>query len=182
MNDIDLISQLYVFRSVPRTEIEALVRLAPPQLFEPHERVFVQGEVANVALLLVDGRLEATVEAGGMIRRVGEVGPGEIVGEQALFHPLARRSATVSATQLSRGLIISRDLLEQSADNLAMVALETYLMGALARRIRSTNRTLMQAWKESKPKQTGSMAGRPPPPKAGSSSLLDNLRRLFGGE
>lgn len=179
MSDVDHISQLYVFRTVPRAEIEALVALAPPQEFHPHSVVFRQGDVADTALLVVDGRLEATVEAGGTIRRVGEVGPGEVVGEQALFHPQARRSATVSALQPSRCLVISRDLMESASDNHAMIALETYLMGSLARRIRSTNRTLLQAWKESNPKPVAAEVVETA--KVQGTSLLDNLRRLFGG-
>ena len=175
MNDVDVISQLYVFRTVPRAEIESLVALAPPQEYPADAVVFRQGDRADVAVLVVDGRLEATVEAGGKVRRVGEIGPGEVVGEQALFHPGARRNATVSALQPSRGLIISHELLENAADNQAVVALETYLMGSLARRIRSTNRTLRQAWKEASPKTSVAAAA------AGSSSLLANLRRLFGG-
>lgn len=179
MSDVDQIAQLYVFRSVPRSEIEALVALAPPQDYPADAVVFRQGDKADLALLVVDGRLEATVEGGGTIRRVGEVGPGEVVGEQALFNPVARRNATVSALQPSRGLLLSRELMERAADNQALIALETYLMGSLARRIRSTNRTLMQAWKDSNPKPAPAELADKAARQGGS--LLDNLRRLFGG-
>lgn len=179
MNDVDVISQLYVFRTVPRAEIESLVALTPPQDYPADAVIFRQGDRADVALLVVEGRLEATVEGGGTVRRVGEIGAGEVVGEQALFHPSARRNATVSALQPSRCLIISRELLENAADNQALVALETYLMGSLARRIRSTNRTLLHAWKESTPKGA---AGQVASLGSQGSNLLANLRRLFGGE
>lgn len=176
MNDVDLISQLYVFRAVPRTDIEELVALAPPQDFPAGSVVFRQGERADVAVLVVSGRLEAAVESGGTLRRVGEIGPGEVVGEQALFHPHGHRNATVSALQPSRGLVISGALLERSGDNRAIVALEGYLLGSLARRIRSTNRALMQAWKES-----STRPGRTATGSDARSNLLANLRRLFGG-
>ncbi|MCK6502570.1 cyclic nucleotide-binding domain-containing protein [Myxococcota bacterium] len=177
MNDVDKISSLYVFRSTPRADIEALCALAPPQDFAAGAVVFHQGDVADRALLVVEGRLEATVEAGGRVRRVGEVGPGEVVGEQALFHMGARRSATVSVLQPARCLLVDRALLERGADNLALVALETYLLGSMARRIRSTNRTLMQAWKETHPKPTVLETHAPT-----TNSLLQNLRRLFQGQ
>lgn len=177
MNDVDKIASLYVFRSVARDDIEALCALAPPEDFAAHAVVFRQGDVADHALLVVDGRLEATVEAGGKPRRVGEVGPGEVVGEQALFHIGARRSATVSVLQPARCLVIDRALLEKGADNKALVSLETYLLGSMARRIRSTNRTLMQAWKESHPKPTVLETHAPT-----TNSLLQNLRRLFQGQ
>lgn len=177
MNDVDTIASLYVFRSVARPEIEALCALAPPQDFAVDSVIFRQGEPADHALLVVEGRLEATVEAGGKIRRVGEIGPGEVVGEQALFHTEGRRSATVAALQPSRCLVVSRSLLEKGGENKAVVALETYLLGSLARRIRSTNRTLMQAWKEATPKPTMLETAAPT-----TTSLLQSLRRLFGGQ
>lgn len=176
MSDVDLLSSLYVFRDVPRSDLEALLSLTPPQQFDADHVLFKQGDRSDVAILVVDGKLEATIEAGGKLRRVGEIRPGEVVGENALFHPLARRSATVTALEKSRGLVISRELMDKGMDSRATVALETYLLGTMARRIRQTNRTLMQAWKESAPKETPVAEAA----KAGGS-LLDNLRRLFSG-
>lgn len=176
MNDVEAIANLYVFRLVDRTEIEALCAIAPPQNFHADAVIFRQGDAADHALLVVEGRLEATVEAGGQVRRVGEIGPGEVVGEQALFHPQGRRNATVAALQPSRCLVVTRKLLDDGAENAAVVALETYLLGSLARRIRSTNRTLLQAWKEAAPKSSPIESAT-----QASGNLLDSLRRLFGG-
>jgi len=178
MSDVDLIADLYVFRTVDRTAIAALVAMAPPQTFAAESVIFRQGEPADRALLVVEGRLEATVEAGGRARRVGEIGPGEIVGEQAIFHPHGPRNAGVAALQASRCLVITPKLMEDGADNDALLAIETYLLGSLARRIRSTNRTMLQAWKEAAPKGPAATVAEAMPT---TTSLLDSLRRLFGG-
>lgn len=180
MNDVEAIANLYVFRSIERQDIEKICALAPPQDFPVGSIVFKQGDVAAHALMVVSGRLEATVEAGGIGRRVGEIGPGEVVGEQALFHIHGSRSATVAALQDSRCLVVTPQLLTEGANNPAVVALETYLLGSLARRIRSTNRSLLQAWKEAAPKPGPAQAAAKATAMA-SSNLLDNLRRLFGG-
>lgn len=176
MTDSDAIADLYVFRTVPRAAIDELVALAPPRAFPAGAVIYGQGQAADHALLVVEGRIEASLLTGERRRKLGEIGPGEILGELGLFNPGARRNATATALLPSRCLVISRELMIQAAENPAMVALETYLMGSLARRIRTTNIALMQAWKETAPRSTVLEDSLP-----ATNTLLQRLRRLFGG-
>lgn len=142
------LSGLFLFRDIPPKAVSNLCILAPPTRFGVGSTVFKQGADADVALLLIKGKLEVEVQSDGVGRRVGQVHPGEIVGEQALFSRDGTRSATVLAAEDSQALIINWDLLERASDNPAIVAIERHLMGTLARRVRSTNTAIQKVWKE----------------------------------
>lgn len=176
MTDSEAIADLYVFRSVARSAIDELVALAPPQLYPAGSRIFSQGDVARHALMVIDGRLEASVQAGGRNRKLGEIGPGEVIGEAGIFSPGAIRTANVTTILPSRCIVITSELLVDAGENPAVMALETYLLGTLARRIRSSNVALMQAWKEVSP--TSSVIETHAPTAA---SFLAKVRKLFGG-
>ncbi len=120
------LSGLFLFRDVPPKAVANLCILAPPTRFQMGSTVFQQGSEVDVALLLVKGKLEVEVHTDGVGRTVGQVHPGEIVGEQALFSRGGARSATVLASEESQALIINWDLLERGADNPAVVAIERH--------------------------------------------------------
>ena len=172
MSDIQAISNLFLFRSVPERALRELCILAPPVQFPLGSTIFEQGAVSDVALLLVSGSLGVEVESGGERRAVGTVNPGEIVGETALFTRGGTRSATVRASEQSQCLLLNWDVLERGSNNPAIVAVERHLLGTLARRIRRTNREIMSLWKES---------GDNAPEEAPSGGLVDKLKSLFGG-
>ena len=176
MNDVESLANLYMFRSVSRTDLSELCALAPPTTFQQGHVLFRQGQPADVALLVLEGRLVAEVSGGEAVKTVGDIRPGEIVGERALFSRGGRRSATVSAAEASRCLLLSWDSLERGAHNAALVAVERHLLGSLSRRIRSTNGVIQQAWKEAdRVESAGAAQGDAP------TTLRDRLRNLWGG-
>ena len=175
MTDVETLAKMYMFRNVSRDQLTKLCALAPPTTFQEGHVLFRQGQPADVALLVLDGRLVAEVSGGEAVRTVGDIRPGEIVGERALLSRGGRRSATVSAAKPSRCLLLSWETLEKGTDNTALVAVEKHLLGSLARRIRSTNSTIQVAWRESdKLEAASSPAGTP-------TTLRDRLRNLWGG-
>jgi CRP-like cAMP-binding protein len=133
--------------------------------------VFEQGMTADVALLLIEGKLSVEVQSTGQPRPLGQVHPGEIVGEQALFSRGGERSATVRARQPSSCLLLSPEVLEKASTNPAVIALERQLLATLARRIRGTNQQIQKVWKE-----TSELT-----PPDNRKSLATRLRGLFGG-
>jgi CRP-like cAMP-binding protein len=181
MSDLDALSRLYLFRSVPRSALEELLILAPPTRLGAGHTVFRQGSAADVALLLIEGTLAVEVESQGQRKKVGEVKSGEIVGEQGLFVPGGHRSATVVATTPAVCLLLSPELMDHAASNPAIVALERHLLGSLARRIRNTNQAILGAWKAA-PAPAGpaaaTPAAEPAPAKGGVRQWLSSL---FGG-
>ena len=148
MSVVEDLGELSLFRSVPARALRQLCSLASMNEYASGQTVFEQGASADVALLLISGRLEAWVEVQrGMGRRVGEVREGEIVGESALFASDRPRAATVRAMVPSRCLEINTELLERGAYNAAMVAIEHHLLATLTRRIRSTNTAIQKEWR-----------------------------------
>ena len=173
--DVDKLTELYLFKAVPRRALQELCVMAPPVRFKAGDQVFGQGDSADVALLVIDGELQAKVEAQGESRVVGKIKSGEIVGEQALFVAHGRRTATVTASTSCACLILSPQVVDRAAENAAIVALEKHLLGSQARRIRSTNLTIQQAWKggESSSETTAKTTKK--------VGLVKRLGALFGG-
>ena len=175
MNDVEALANLYMFRSVSRSDLSELCALAPPTTFKQGHVLFRQGQPADVALLVIEGRLIAEVSGGEAVKTVGDIRAGEIVGERALFSRGGRRSATVSAAEGSRCLLLSWDSMERGSHNAAIVSIERHLLGSLSRRIRSTNGVIQQAWKEA------DKIERNEENQTGPSTLRDRLRSLWGG-
>jgi CRP-like cAMP-binding protein len=177
MSVVDKLQSMYLFKDAPKRSLEEFIVHAPPVQFPRGSEVFRQGSPADVALLLIDGRLIAQVEAGGEVRQVGEIRTGEILGEQGLFIPGGRRSATVVAAEGCECLLLDRKVMDQAATNPAVVKLEQQLLGTLARRIRKTNQSIQQAWKAETPAKTDTPAEDTPAP----TTLRQRLARMFGG-
>ena len=109
-------------------------------------------------------------------KTLGTISSGELIGEQALFIPMGKRSATVTANEASQCLIISPQVVDQAFRNPAVVALELELLRALVIRIRQTNdslQDLLQAQRE------GRLGADTPSKKGG---LLSSISGLFGGK
>ena len=178
--DVDALSQLYLFRGVPSRALAEICSLAPPVRYEAGEVLFRQRDPADVALLLVEGRLVVSVRVEDVIRQVGDVKPGEVVGETALLNPNGRRSATVVAAVPSTALKLSWYMLERAPLNPGIVALEQHLMGALVRRIRKTNQAILAEWRHLAVPPPAAPAPAPqpasPPPRQG---LLGRLLGIF---
>lgn len=172
------LSALAVFRGVPEADLLAFEDLCRPVALSVGQVVFCAGEVADAALLLVSGRLVASV--GG--RELGEIHPGELLGELGLLGRGQRRSADVVAREPSLALTLPADPLASGDRNLAVVAIERHLLATLSRRIRRTNQALSSVWREdSAPAPAPASPGASEPAAPASGSLRARISRLFGG-
>jgi len=108
-----------------RNELEALREAILRNVGEDRERVvlargetlFRQGDPADALYFVVSGRLQATVCHPGRERViVGEIGPGEPVGELGILTGQAR-GAEVSAIEDAELLRVSREVLERAAND-----------------------------------------------------------------
>ena len=170
---VEKLSALPLFRSVPTESLERLIEASSLTQYRSAAHIFEQGSPADKALLLIEGKLEVSVTSGTTHRHVGEIHPGEIVGEQALFVTGGTRNASVFATLPSTCLVLSPALLRGSNDP-AIAALEQHLIATLARRIRKTNLEIQKAWKASRVEESQ-------PESAEAPTFRSRLRSLFGG-
>ena len=185
------LSQLHLFRNVEGKDLDRLVTICPSYNYSIRQTIFTQGSPADHAMLLVSGRLEVSIQTDNNVRHIGEIHPGEIFGEQGLFHNQGNRNATVMANQASICIKITPDLMRDTWNNPAIVAMERHLIGTMARRIRTTNLAIQKVWKDSikeeeKRERQKSSRSRNDTAAEGNaeenSGLLGKLRSIFGGK
>ena len=138
--------------------------------------LFRAGERGTEACLLLSGRLAVEVGEPPATRNVGDLWPGDLVGEAAWIEPDARRNATVVAVMDSECAVIDREAYVRLADNRAMVALEGVLLGLMARRIRAANLRLSNTWTAPPARPEPARAAEPAP----ESGIAHAFLRLLG--
>ena len=117
-----------------------------------------------------------SVRAESHTRSVGSIHPGEIFGEQGLFHSKAYEMLRFWPADPVSVSKLTPKLMKTHANNKAMVALEQHLIATMARRIRSTNLQSKRYSEESKNNQPTNQ-----PKEEQKTSLLGRLKSLFGG-
>jgi CRP-like cAMP-binding protein len=193
----DVLPKLTVFRQLPAADVRKLLALTGFVHFPADTVVYRQGQpMTEEALLIVTGRLGVSVESGGATRNLGDIWPGEFVGEGGLFHGGHTRSATVVASVPTDCLRVSRDLLVAGGGEPAMLALEQHLIETMLKRIRNANTVLLRVLQEQATAAAAAKAraDRPRPAPSATRSgpevapddappltLAQRLARWFGG-
>src|SRR4051794_39513238 len=95
---IKALGRTYGGRGTPDAAVDELLALTKPAHAEAGTVLAREGEAAEGAFLVVDGRVRASVRANDGERAVNEALPGEIIGEGGVFMKGAQRSATLTAT------------------------------------------------------------------------------------
>ena len=145
----DELAELPALRSFTHDDLAELISLSKVVNLKADMVIMEPGTVADTAMLLVSGRLTVSVEGdGGRERGVGDVWPGEIVGESAFFPGITVRTARVRVTAPGKALVLPSTLLEDSRGSRALLVLQTQLMATLARRIRATDVAVRKAWQD----------------------------------
>lgn len=103
---VEFLCELPLFSSVSLDTVESLVKRLHPFDASAGTAVMHQGEQGDALYIVASGRLEAFDESSGCV--LGEITPGEIVGETALLTD-EPRGATVRAVVDSRGYALSKD-------------------------------------------------------------------------
>lgn len=160
------LSGFAIFRGVPTGDLLALVSAGEGLEHQRGDVLFREGSRAKDAYLVIQGRLGVYLGEGIGERLIGEVHKGEIVGEAGLMNLAARRNATVRALTDCDLLKISPRTVMELSQNPAMVAVELYLLEAMARRIRSANLRLEEALSPPPAATAGTI-----PPRSAAGSL-----------
>lgn len=98
------------FAGIDPSVRDDLVRTGERFELAASELLFAQGGAADHAYLVLEGRLEVSARLpGDEITVVGEIGPGEVIGEFALLLHDRPRATRVRAVEPSGGIRIVRD-------------------------------------------------------------------------
>ena len=179
---IATLKKMHMFKSVSKDALRTLLRECEPTNYGIGQTICTQGDLAINAMVLLSGKLDVSVQTDTSTRHVGHIHPGEIFGEQGLFHSNGIRNATVKAAKPSICLQLTPRIMQTHSTNPAMVALEQHLIATMARRIRSTNLEIQKAWMDENKVKTKKeqKEQKEEPVKEESASLLGRLRSLFG--
>lgn len=164
---------LPAFKGVPMADLTELCRYVYGRHLLRGEVLYEEDAPATDACLLLSGRLSVRLGDGKV---VGDLWPGELVGDAALFDTQGRRNATVFAVMDSECAVIEPQLFALLPHNRAVVAIEEHLLASMARRIRAANARLEQTWRPEAPEAPNPGAAAEPK-KAG---LRDTILRILG--
>jgi CRP/FNR family cyclic AMP-dependent transcriptional regulator len=158
-----------MFAALSDDDCDAVLRVLKARQGRPGDTLFHEGDPGETLMIVVDGRLEASVRtAGGAQARLSIIEPGHIVGELA-FLDAAPRAATVSTKEGATVLEFSRRallLLCRDQPRLGAIV-QRSMLADLARRVRAMEGALSPA---------GPVSGRAPASAASSGAEPTSMR------
>lgn len=185
---VDELRRLRSLLKVPPDQLEALAAVAAEPLQIPKGTLVIEpGDSNRPAMLLLAGRMQA--EIGAECRVLGDVWPGEIFGESALFPGGGRRVVGVRAVFDSTVLELTPELLTAIGGSDVKRTIQLNLISVLAKRIQGTNHAMRTAWNEQRsaqaappePSAPDKLPRHKPKERKSELSLTDRLRKSLGG-
>lgn len=136
------VKQMRFLRSIPLFSdlnddmLRFLAEEAHNRIFQEGELVFFQGDPGRTCHIITKGRVRVFVQGeDGRELAISILGPGEIVGEMALFEDLPR-SASIEAVEETHTLELYQETVLRGVQRSPQLALS--LLRALSSRLRST--------------------------------------------
>jgi CRP-like cAMP-binding protein len=145
--EFELLRRVPFFAEIEPAKLKLLAFMSERVGFDPGKRLFRQGDPADAAYLIIDGRAEVIVETSGGPIVVATLGANEIVGEMAILCNVPR-TATVCAKDRLMTLRISKEPFMRMVREFPNMAVS--IMQELAYRLESTNNQLSTALAEVK--------------------------------
>jgi CRP-like cAMP-binding protein len=145
--EFELLRRVPFFAEIEPAKLKLLAFMSERVGFDPGKRLFRQGDPADAAYLIIDGRAEVIVETSGGPVVVATLGANEIVGEMAILCNVPR-TATVCAKDRLMTLRISKEPFMRMVREFPNMAVS--IMQELAYRLESTNNQLSTALAEVK--------------------------------
>ncbi len=137
--------RLRPFRDVSPDDLAQLVAAGRWEELPAGATVSDQGDDALSAILIVEGRLRVRVTESA--RDLGDLWPGSVVGENALFGVRTARSYSVSTVTRSRLLHLTRDQLRSLTGNGAVAALQRHVIEVTGRRLQTADLDMRKVWR-----------------------------------
>ncbi len=133
---IGFLQSVPLFQGLTHEELKFLAEEAQERIFEAAETMFYQGELGYTCHIITQGKVRIyVVGEDGRELSVCILGPGEIIGEMALFEDVPR-SANVEALEPTHTLELHQDVLLRALQRSPQLALS--LLRALSTRLRNT--------------------------------------------
>lgn len=127
------LKSIELFSQIPGEELAQVALIATEELRDPGEEIFAEGEAGDALFLVLEGQVRVHTSN----RVIAELGERECFGEMALLDT-GPRSATVTATHLTRLLRIGREDFQEILSDKPEIALG--IIKVLSRRLRDAIR------------------------------------------
>jgi CRP-like cAMP-binding protein len=147
-SEVQSLRQIPMFRDIDPARLKLLAFTSERIRFAPGQRFFAQGDAADAAYVILDGRADVLLTSGGSEIKVAELGRNALVGEMGILSDNPR-SATVTAVEPSTALRIDKRVFLELLTQFPQMSIA--VMRELASRLDRTNAQLVVARAKKEP-------------------------------
>ena len=140
--EVQSLRQVPMFRDIDPARLKLLAFTSERVQFSPGQRFFAQGDAADAAYVILDGKANVTLNTPGGEIKVAELARNALVGEMGILADQPR-SATVTAQTATMALRISRAVFLELLAQFPQISIA--VMRELALRLEQTNQQLAQS-------------------------------------
>ncbi|HEY4164436.1 MAG TPA: Crp/Fnr family transcriptional regulator [Dongiaceae bacterium] len=141
-DDVEALKRIPLFAKVEPAKLKLLAFAAERIQYHGGETIFHQGDQADAAYIVLDGKAEILVDTANGPLKVAEIGKDAFVGEIGILCDVPR-TATVQATECTTTLKITKDLFYRMVADFPSISLE--VMRVLGQRLEHMNEQLRDA-------------------------------------
>ncbi len=140
--EVAALRQVPMFKDIDPSRLKLLAFASERIQYKAGQRLFLQGDAADAAYVILEGRADILLKTPGGDVKVAELGRNQIVGEMAIISDTPR-SATVVAGEASAALRIDKRVFLDLLVQFPQMAIA--IMREIARRLERTNAQLVSA-------------------------------------
>ncbi|HEV8391482.1 MAG TPA: Crp/Fnr family transcriptional regulator [Dongiaceae bacterium] len=139
LDDVEALKRTPLFAKVEPAKLKLMAFAAERTQFRKGEEMFHQGDLADAAYIILDGRADVVVDTPGGPLKVFEFKRDDFVGEIGILCDVPR-TATIVATEDLTTLKITKDLFFRMVSDFPTISIE--VMRVLAQRLEHANQLL----------------------------------------
>ena len=138
--EVQSLRQVPMFRDIDPARLKLLAFTSERVQFSPGQRFFVQGDAADAAYVILDGKADVTLNTPTGEIKVAELGRNALVGEMGILSDNPR-SATITAAQPTVALRIDKRVFLELLTQFPQMSIA--VMREIATRLERTNAQLV---------------------------------------
>lgn len=137
--EVQSLRQVPMFRDIDQARLKLLAFTSERVQFASGQRFFNQGDAADAAYVILDGRADVTLNTSTGEIKVAELGKNALVGEMGILGD-SPRSATITAVEATTALRIDKRVFLELLTQFPQMSLA--IMREIASRLEKTNAQL----------------------------------------
>ena len=138
--EVQSLRQVPMFRDIDPARLKLLAFTSERVQFAPGQRFFVQGDAADAAYVILDGKANVTLNTPNGEIKVAELGRNALVGEMGILSDNPR-SATITAAEPTVALRIDKRVFLELLTQFPQMSIA--VMREIATRLERTNAQLV---------------------------------------